>query len=110
MRTFLLVFGWASFVGSICDGVIAIMLLGLTLFQSADPAITVDTHLREHLPFLYWIRAVAEAVMPVEVVRWIFGLPALIYFPARVVMSVILGGWALRAAAGIKQRRLAYQS
>ena len=98
MRGFLLVFGWASLVGSIFDGAIAAILGWLIYIGSVAPDITVDTHLKEHLPFLYWVRAFADAVLPTQVVSWIFALPALVYFPVRVITSLIIGGWALGAA------------
>jgi len=98
MRLFLLGFGWASVAGSAGDALIALWLLFLVTAGEADLMITVDAHLREHLGFLYWIRDVAEALLPQGVVRWIFELQALVYFPVRVVMSVLIGGWALAAA------------
>ena len=53
MRTFLLVFGWASIVGSVLDGLITAALAYLIAFHGADVGTTVDTHLRDHLSFLY---------------------------------------------------------
>ncbi len=102
MRTGLLWFGWLSLAGSILDGLIAIWLLALAAFAGAELSLSVDAHLRDHLAFLYWIRDVAERLLPDGFVAWIFNLPALVYFPACVVMSVILGGAALSWAARLK--------
>ncbi len=104
MRTLLFVFGWASLIGSIGDGLIAAVLGWLVATQGADPSITVDQHLRDHLPFLYWVRDVAAFVLPAPVVEWVFGLKALVYFPVRVVVSILIGGWALSAAAKMRPR------
>ncbi|MEL6360434.1 MAG: hypothetical protein AAFR21_05070 [Pseudomonadota bacterium] len=102
MRTFLLWIGWLSLVGSLFDGFIAGLLCILVITDQAPTTLSVDTHLREHLPFLYWIRAVAEFLFPEPFVVWLFGLPAMIYFPARVIVSVVLGKWALDTAARMK--------
>ena len=105
MRTFLLWFGWLSLVGSIFDGLITVFLGALIILGDAEAGITVDAHLKTHLHFIYWVKDVAYVVMPDPFVDWLFGLPAMIYFPVRVVTSVIIGGWALRAAARMKDRR-----
>ena len=98
MRTFLLIFGWTSLVGSIFDAAIAVYVTWLVAMGDAPLSITMDAHLREHLPFIYWVRDVAEYLFPQNFVDWLFGLPALIYFPARVIISIIIGGVALRVA------------
>ena len=105
MRRFLLLFGWASLIGSTADGLIAMWLLMLMGFAGADALMTVDQHLREHLPFLYWVRALAEMLFPPGFVAWIFGLPALVYFPVLAGVSVLLGGWALSAAKPNENRQ-----
>jgi len=102
MRNLLLWFGWISLVGSLADGAIALIVLGLAVTGAADWTITVDAHLRDHLAWLYWVRAVAEFLFPQAFVEWLFGLPALVYFPVRVLMSVVIGWWALRAAARMR--------
>lgn len=99
MKAFLIGFGWLSAIGSIFDGAIAAWLLVLALAQGADPGLSVDAHLRAHLPFLYWIRALAEIILPTGFVGWLFALPALVYFPVRSLMSAVLGAIALRLAA-----------
>ena len=102
MRTFLLWFGWISLIGSLFDGAIAAFLGWLVFFGDAPISLTVDAHLKDHLPFIYWVRDVAEFLFPEGFVEWLFGLPALLYFPIRVLVSVIVGGWALRAAGEMK--------
>ncbi len=103
MRTFLVWFGWISVVGSVGDGAIAAWLGWLVLAGDAPSGMSVDAHLRDHLPWLYWVRDVAEVVLPQPVVEWVFGLPALVYFPVRVGMSIVLGWWALSVAARMKR-------
>ncbi len=103
MRTFLLWLGWASVVGSIGDGLIA--ALALVVAGNAGwalPGPSVEALLAGHLPALVWVKSVAVWTMPGGLVAWLFALPALVYFPARIVMSALIG-WAAFVAA----RRLA---
>ena len=93
----LLIVGWLSIIGSVGDGAI---LAYAALQGVADQS--VEVVLRDHLPFLYWVKALAAAVMPVGVVAWLFALPAVVYFPARILLSLVIG-WAALAGA----RRLA---
>lgn len=103
MRGVLLFFGWASFVGSIVDGAIAVFALWI-IVSASEPlfAMTVDQHLREHLHFIYWVKQVGYFVLPDGFVNWLFALPALVAFPVRVVASAALGGWALSVAKRMK--------
>lgn len=99
MRRFLLAFGWLSVVGSIGDGLIALFALwivGSGGWVHAD--IAVGPLLEQHLPLLLWVKDVARHVLPASVVTWVFDLPALIYFPARVVIGCLVGWWALSVA------------
>ena len=99
MRRFLVVFGWLSVVGSIGDGVIALYALWLVGSGGwLSWSIEVGPLLEQHLPLLLWVKDVASFVLPVEVVAWVFALPALIYFPVRVVTGCVVGWWALAAA------------
>ena len=81
MRRFLIIVAWASFLGSGFDGAITVFLGWLIATGEASMSLTVDAHLRDHLPFLYWVRALAEAILPQSFVDWVFALPALVYFP-----------------------------
>ena len=102
MRVFLLFFGWTSLFGSLFDGLILTHAFWLAASGTADFSMTVDTHLRDHLSFLYWVKDVGYAILPAGFVDWIFGLNAFVYFPVRIIISVLVGGWALSAAKRMK--------
>jgi hypothetical protein len=104
MRSVLLFIGWASLVGSFLDGAIALFALWIVADGSwAEPALSVDTLLRTHLPFIYWVKQIAFHVLPNGLVVWIFALPALILFPVRGIVSMLIGGWVLSAARRMPQ-------
>ena len=99
MRSFLVFVGWASLVGSVLDGAMALFALWIVAGGGwAEPALSVDTLLRTHLPFIYWVKQVAFYVLPNGFVGWVFALPALILFPVRGFVSTLVGAWALSAA------------
>lgn len=99
MRLFLLALGWSSIVGSFGDGAIGLYALwAIGAAGWVEPWLPVDTLLQQHLPFIYWVKQVAFHVLPAGLVGWLFGLPALVYFPARIAMSCVIGWWALATA------------
>jgi len=102
MRMFLVGFGWASVIGSLFDGAIAAFVGALVALGREPIGLSVDAHLRDHLPFIYWVKDVAYTVLPDGFVTWLFDLPALVYFPVRVAMSVVLGWAAFVFAARLK--------
>ncbi len=104
IRNFLLAFGWVSIIGSCCDGAIALMLLIQITLGTAPLDISLDAHLKDHLPFLYWVKDVARAILPANFFHWLFALPAIIYFPARIPLSVLVGNWALASGRKMKKR------
>lgn len=104
MRAFLLFIGWSSMIGSIFDSALAIYALWINL--AADwqlLAITVDAFLKEYVGFIYWVKQIAYFVMPEKIVAWLFSLPALAYFPIRVITSIWIGWWALAKAKQLKK-------
>lgn len=98
MRRLLLFLGWASFAGSLFDGAISAYLLWLIVDGEATSGIAVDAHLRVHLHFLYWVKDIAYMLFPDTFVDWLLALPATVYFPVRVAVSVLVGAWLLQTA------------
>ena len=104
MRTFLLILGWSSVVGSVGDGGLGLYAVWVNFSDSWSLlSLSVNDFLRDYVPIFYWVKQVAFYVLPDGVVRWMFGLPALIYFPGRVVLSVFIGWWALSKAAELER-------
>ncbi len=66
---------------------------------------SVDELLKQHFEFIYWIKQLAYYVLPKGFVEWLFDLPVLLYFPVRIVMSVIIGWWALSIAQKINVQK-----
>jgi hypothetical protein len=67
---------------------------------------SVGEHIRIHLPFLGWLIPFADFVLPEGWAPWVFSLPAVVYFPPRILFSVVTGSWALRAAARMQPQPL----
>ena len=99
MRGFLLFLGWSCALGSIGDTIIAAYAAWIVGAGGwLDPGLSVETLFRDYISWLYWVKQVAYHVMPGDVVVWLFALPALILFPIRVVVSGLIGKWALAKA------------
>jgi hypothetical protein len=99
MRSFLIFIGWASLVGSVLDSAITLFTLWIIADGGwTEPGISVETLLRVYFPFIYWVKQIAFLLLPDDFVAWIFSIPALIMFPARAILSTLIGAWALSAA------------
>ena len=106
MRKFLLILGWSSIVGSFFDGLLACYALWLAFsFDTISFSVSVDDFLKQHVEFIYWVKQLAFYVMPHALVNWIFNIPALIYFPIRILTSIAIGWWALNKAEELAKRR-----
>ena len=100
MRRLLLSIGWMSLVGSIVDGVFAAYAVALAAFvDGVGWGITVDTLFREHISWLYWIKALVAQIFDQAFVEWVFALPAIAFYTVRVIVSYYFGRWALNKAA-----------
>lgn len=104
LRAGLLGFGWLSLAGSVADVLILSYHLALVGKGEADLFASVWDHIRDHLPALAWLRDLAGWLLPADWVAWLFGLEAVVYFPVRILFSVLTGGYALRWAARIRPR------
>jgi|TARA_R110000803_G_scaffold76020_4_gene140430 hypothetical protein len=103
MRTLLLFIGWSSIIGSFADGALGLYVLWLAMTSDVvEAVISLDLFLKNYVNFIYWVKSIAFAVMPKGFAGWLFSVPALAYFPIRILMSIIIGCWALKKAARIK--------
>jgi hypothetical protein len=98
----LLVLGWAGYVGGAIDVVITSVALWAALAEH-QWLISVDVVLREYIAWLFWVKQLAYHVLPDSFVGRIFGLPALVLFPVRVVVSTLIGMWAFGAANRLRR-------
>ena len=87
-----------SFIGTAADGGILAYHLVLALRGQAMLMADVLTHLQDHLPFLSWLKPLADVALGKVLSDWFFGLPAIVYFPGRMVFSIVTGWLALRCA------------
>ena len=98
LRRFLLILGWSSFIGSVADSLILLVAVWAVVGGEAVWGLSMEALLRELIPWLYWVKQVAVQLLPEAFVSWLFTLPALVYFPIRIVTSVLIGWWAFAAA------------
>lgn len=102
MRTVLLIVGWASIVGSIADGLLGLYALWVILNSEVlNFYFSLDEFLKQYVGIIYWMKDLALAIMPKGLALWIFSIPALIYFPVRMIISSIVGWWALNKAKSL---------
>ena len=103
MRTFLLFIGWSSIVSSFVDGALGLYALWVIINSDVlSVYLSLDGFLKQYIEFLYWVKQVALVVMPKGIALWLFSLPALIYFPVRILMSMVIGWWALNKVKSIE--------
>ena len=99
MRKFLLFVGWSSFIGSFFDGILGCYAFWLaSSSEFIEFSLSLDDYLKQYVEFIYWVKQLAFYVMPHAFVKWLFSIPALIYFPIRILMSIFIGYWALKKA------------
>jgi len=99
----LLVLGWAGYAGAAIDVVITSVALWAAIAER-QWFISVDVVFREYIAWLYWVKQLAYHVLPDGFVGRIFGLPALLLFPVRVVVSTLIGMWAFGAVSRLRKR------
>ena len=105
MRIFLLILGWSSVIGSFADGVLGLYAVWLNFINDwALLTISIDDFLKNYVQIIYWVKQIAFYILPESIVLWLFDLPALWYFPVRILMSVIIGWWALSKASQLSNK------
>ncbi len=99
LRKCLLFIGWLSIVGSFIDGGLLLYSIWIVIVnESVSMNVSLDGFLKNHVGFIYWVKQIAFYVMPNSIVSWLFNLPSLVYFPSRILMSLVIGWWALKKA------------
>ncbi len=94
MRSVIRILAWSGVGGGLIDlGIFCSALWWIFGTGEAAAGLTVDAHLRDHLGFLYWIKDFAYYLLDDGFVDWLFGLPALAYFPFRIVVNFAIGAW-----------------
>ncbi len=99
MRQFLVSMAWLGVLGALTDGAITTYAAWEVVQSPAlDWQLTVDEHLRSHLQLIYWVKDVAYLLAPDAFIDWMFGLPALVYFPFRILINIFFGWWMFSLA------------
>ena len=103
MRGFLLFIGYSSYIGSVGDALLGLYALWVLISNElALLSLSLNDFLAQYVEFIFWVKQVAFYVMPQGFANWLFAIPAIIYFPVRILMSVAIGWWALKKAAQLK--------
>ena len=101
MRTTLFTIGYLSWFGSLFDS--GLVAYHLYLFATGEMELTASlyTFFHEHLTWLLWVKDIAYAILPHDFVDWVFALPNLVYFPIRIIISMMAGSYCLKWARGM---------
>jgi hypothetical protein len=103
MRGFLLFIGYSSYIGSMGDGLLGLYALWVLISNElALLSLSLNDFLAQYVEFIFWVKQVALYVMRQGFANWLFGIPAIIYFPVRILMSLVIGWWAFKKAAQLK--------
>ncbi len=105
MRTLLTLFGGLSIVGAVMDGALAALLGLLVMTGRADQGASVDSFLSDHWPALLSLAGAASRHGFEPAVLWMLAIPALVFFPLRIILGLTIGAAALAAAAKGGPRR-----
>tara|TARA_B100001059_G_scaffold229050_2_gene261033 strand:+ start:382 stop:702 length:321 start_codon:yes stop_codon:yes gene_type:complete len=104
MRSFFLVLAWSCVVGSVVDGALLLYAVWINYLHGwLLLCISINDFLRDYIQPLFWVKQVAFLVLPEAMVLWLFNLPALLYFPVRIITSTMIGYWALSRAAELSR-------
>ena len=92
MRYLLLIIGWSSILGSFGDGALGLYVLWINLANDqALLSISVNDSIKDYVSLIYWVKKLAFYVLAENIVIRLLSLPALIYFPASIIVSIYIG-------------------
>lgn len=99
LRLILIFLAWSGVIGGLIDGLITLYAAWeIAKDTNIGVRVTVETHISMHLPFLYFLKELGYALAPNALIDWIFALPALLYFPFRVLVNLLFGWIMLKWA------------
>ena len=100
MRTLFILLGGMSLLGAVMDAALA-ALLGLVVMTGyADRGASAAASFADHWPALASVAGSAWRLGFEPAALWIFVLPALLYFPVRIILGLLTGVAALAASRG----------
>ena len=93
-----------SLFGSAAETVILFHALWLMVAGQAAWGITGLAYITTHLSFFYWVIDLAYAVFPDGFVSYLLTWPVVLFYPVRIVVSILIGIWAFRKARMLKDQ------
>lgn len=98
MRSVLLVIGAIMMIGALANAALALHGIWVITQMGAEWGITVGDFIETYEPWFEWTRGFVEGFLPTGVVDFMFGLPALVFFPVRMLIALLIAQACLSGA------------
>ncbi len=97
--------GVVSYVLCLFDGAAAAVLAMKWREGEAALGVAVWDHLEFNMGTPLWVRGALFEIFPDAWVTWVLGLPASLFFPARLVMNWLIGRIAMSISRAVQDER-----